>query len=619
MEEEFDQYSGFWWCPVVQQEEQQGAARTYRILFTVENDAAVEEYPIVQPDGTTVDLFKYPRTGTKNATVETRVLDVTLQPATGELSGRTSAALDQTLGGQFADVEYIPRAGWSADGAEVWLQLLDRRQQHLRLVLVDAAAYRAALPVRAATTLVAEEHSDCWVNVTDTCRALRSGDFLWDSEASGFRELCVLSPRTAGQRHGPWVRRALTAPAPAHPQFVIGTDTGDIAVDEAHELVFFRATLTTPLRKHVCAVSYARGADPRAVVRLTPPAYHATEFAVRAYRTADGTPCHVVAAALSNAHSPQPFVLVSTVTAGAGAAAPGAVHAAGTLAPIDLSHWAPGPDLVAPEFFSFTSARHGETLHGMVFMPPPPAQGRQDERADADEKVPVVVDVYGGPHHQSVVDAAPVRAVAKRQLLCALGYAVVCVDNVGSANRGLAFEARLRERMGTVEIADQVEALAHVAPRYGLDLRRVALTGWSYGGYAALLGLAQRPDVFRFAFAGAPVTHWEAYDTGYTERYMGLPRTEAAAYARASVVACAAQFPREPGRLLIAHGEQDENVHFEHTRALLARFDALGVPYVLRTYPGEHHGVRSPKHVLAMLTTFAKALVAAVPPNRPVV
>ena len=132
-----------------------------------------------------------------------------------------------------------------------------------------------------------------------------------------------------------------------------------------------------------------------------------------------------------------------------------------------------------------------------------------------------------------------------------------------------------------------------------------------------LLGLAQRPDVFRFGFAGAPVTLWEAYDTGYTERYMGLPHTEAAAYASASVVACAARFPREPGRLLIAHGEQDENVHFEHTRALLQRFDALGIPYVLRTYPGEHHGVRKPEHVLAMLTTFAEALLAAVPPNKP--
>ena len=613
-------------------EEREGT-RTYKILFTVENDAEVEEYPIVQPDGVSVDVFKYPRTGTKNTTVETRILAVTLS-ASGAVTGRSSAGVDQTFGGQFADVEYIPRAGWTADGAEVWFQLLDRPQQHLRLVLVDAQAYLCAPPMRAAAavaasaTVVTEERAPCWVNVTDTCRALRSGDFLWDSEESGFRQLCVLSPRVAGARHGPWTRRAVTAPAPAHPQFVIGADTGDVAVDEARQLVFFRATLTTPLRQHVCAVSYAPGADPRAVVRLTPAEFHATEFAVRAYTTPEGAHCHVLAAALSNARSPQPFVLVNTVffnnntsaAGGAGLEVLGAEeHTVGTLAPIDLrEHYGGERDpatLVAPEFFSFVSARHGETLHGMVFLPP----GRSSSNSSTAEKLPVVVDVYGGPHHQSVVDAAATRTVPRRQLLCALGYAVLCADNVGSANRGRAFEAHLRARMGGVEIADQVEALAHAAPRYGLDLGRVALTGWSYGGYATLLGLAQRPDVFRFGFAGAPVTHWEAYDTGYTERYMGLPRADPDAYARASVLACADRLPRAPGRLLVAHGEQDENVHFAHTQKLLQRLDALGIPYLLRTYPGEHHGVRRAQHVLAMLTTFAQALVAAVPPNSPVV
>ncbi|RUS16149.1 Alpha/Beta hydrolase protein, partial [Jimgerdemannia flammicorona] len=137
-----------------------------------------------------------------------------------------------------------------------------------------------------------------------------------------------------------------------------------------------------------------------------------------------------------------------------------------------------------------------------------------------------------------------------------LGFAVALIDSRGSSDRGTAFEAHLRYRMGTVELKDQIEGLRHLAQaRIGavpnsqgdfvsvIDLERVAITGWSYGGYLSLMAIAQYPEVFKIAIAGAPVTQWELYDTAYTERYMGLPGVNAEGYKRGSVIDMAEKFP----------------------------------------------------------------------------
>ena len=134
----------------------------------------------------------------------------------------------------------------------------------------------------------------------------------------------------------------------------------------------------------------------------------------------------------------------------------------------------------------------------------------------------------------------------RNYLLSSLGYVVVSIDSRGSSNRGKAFESHIYKRLGQVELKDQLEVLEKLAGDCPyLDLTRVAINGWSYGGYLALRGIVDHPDVFKVAIAGAPVTDWKLYDTGYTERYMDLPSNNPSGYTLGSVLKVAFRFPDE--------------------------------------------------------------------------
>lgn len=134
----------------------------------------------------------------------------------------------------------------------------------------------------------------------------------------------------------------------------------------------------------------------------------------------------------------------------------------------------------------------------------------------------------------------------RMHMLASQGYCVICVDSRGSRHRGVRFESHIWRRMGRVELADQVEVLQKLANELDfIDMERIAIHGWSYGGYLSLMGLIQYPNVFKVSIAGAPVTNWELYDTGYTERYMDLPDENKQGYSAGSVLSYIHQFPDE--------------------------------------------------------------------------
>jgi dipeptidyl-peptidase 4 len=176
-------------------------------------------------------------------------------------------------------------------------------------------------------------------------------------------------------------------------------------------------------------------------------------------------------------------------------------------------------------------------------------------------KFPVLLDPYGGPHHQTVTKAR--NAFLTSQWLADQGFAVLTIDGRGTPGRGSTWERAVHLDLAGPVLEDQVDALHLVAADHPeMDLDRVAIRGWSFGGYLAALAVLRRPDVFHAAVAGAPVTEWRLYDTHYTERYLGDPKENADTYDRCSLLGVAKSLRRP---LLLIHGLADDNVVAAHT------------------------------------------------------
>jgi dipeptidyl-peptidase-4 len=183
---------------------------------------------------------------------------------------------------------------------------------------------------------------------------------------------------------------------------------------------------------------------------------------------------------------------------------------------------------------------------------------------EPDRPLPVLLDPYGGPHFGRVVRSQ--RMFLDSQWFADQGFVVLVTDGRGTPNRGVAWDQAVYRDYVDAALEDQVEALHAAAERYGyLDLSKVAMRGWSYGGYLTCAALLRRPDVFHAGIAGAPVTDLRFYDTHYTERYLGTPQGDPDAYAKADVVKDASNLR---GELLLMHGIADDNVYVTHTLRL---------------------------------------------------
>lgn len=376
-------------------------------------------------------------------------------------------------------------------------------------------------------TLLVEE-SPLWVNLHDMLRFRDDGTFLWASERSGFRNLYLYREDAC--------LRALTAV--------------DWPVDELLRVtpteVWFAGHGGRPTERHIWRLSLAGGAPER---MSDAAGWHE---AVVSPDGADWVDVH------------QSRAQAVTVTLRGRQAQ--VIHAPDAVV-----------DLPAPEHFSFTS-RDGETLWAALYRP---------EQLPA----PLLVSVYGGPQAQTVQDSWLQTVDLRAQWLAQKGFLVVKVDGRGSARRGLAFEGALAERLGDIELRDQVDGVRHLQDRGLVDGDRVGIYGWSYGGYLTLMGLCRAPEVFQAGVAGAPVTDWDGYDTHYTERYLRTPVANPDGYRASSVLTHAQQLA---GRLLLIHGMLDENVHFRHSARLMDGLDRLGKRYELMVLPNERHTPRDP-------------------------
>ena len=241
------------------------------------------------------------------------------------------------------------------------------------------------------------------------------------------------------------------------------------------------------------------------------------------------------------------------------------------------------------EFFNIRN-ENGDTLYGWMIKP-----------ADFDpaKKYPVLMVVYGGPGHNTVVDQWE-RDLAWHEMLTQKGYIVCSVDNRGTEYRGEKFKKCTYGQMGKLESSDQIDVAKWLRNQVFVDKDRIGIWGWSYGGYMASLCLAVGADYFTMAIAVAPVTNWRFYDSIYTERYMGLPQDNAKGYDAYSPTE---NMDKVRGKLLLVHGTADDNVHFQNSVALVNALVKANKQFDFFMYPDQNHGMGSGRYNLYVKMT----------------
>jgi len=444
---------------------------------------------------------------------------------------------------------YLARVNWSADGRTLLVQRESRDQKRLDLLAVD--------PETGRSTVLFSETSDTWINLHDNLRPLRDGSLLWTSERSGFSHIYRF-------RDGRWTQ--LTRGNWAVKEIV--------GVDQAHGRIFFTGNMDSPIEQHLYAIDMNRPGAPR---RLTEAGWwNNVEMDANATR-----------ALVTRSNPGQPPQVYLADAGGRRLAWIEENRVAGDhpYAPYLAEH-------VVPRFGTIR-AEDGAELQYKLLSPP-----REPGR-----RYPVFVQVYGGPGAGRQVTRGWVSPL--QEYLVQQGWVVFSIDNRGTPDRGKAFEDAIYHAMGRVEVRDQLAGLDWLRRQDFVDPDRIAVFGWSYGGYMTLRLLEGAPGAFRAGVAVAPVTRWELYDTHYTERYLGNPAVDRAPY-EASDVAPRADRIADP--LLLIHGMADDNVVFENSTVLIAALQARSFPFELMVYPGATHAIAGEARQLHLYRTMLEFL-----------
>ncbi|QDH34653.1 DPP IV N-terminal domain-containing protein [Porphyrobacter sp. YT40] len=447
---------------------------------------------------------------------------------------------------------YVARVDWAPDGSAIYVQRQDRAQTKIDVLKID--------PATGASQIWFTEDAarpDYWVNLSDNYRFLKDGSLLWWSERDGYGHFY----RYAG---GQWQ------------QLTRGTSptTSLVGVDEAAGTFTYQATADV-LTQQIYRARLDGTGEPEL---LTDPAF--TNFA-----SMDGAGRLLYVSRSSPTQPPQSY-LATPDGARVAWIEENRVEGDHPYAPFLASH-------ITPEFGTI-AAEDGTPLHWMMLKP----------KMEKGKRYPVFFSHYGGPGPQMVTRG---WGGALAQSIVDKGYVYFVLDNRGSANRGVDFEQPLYRAMGGAEVRDQKAGAEWLKSLDFVDPDKIAIYGWSYGGYMTLKQLEADPGLYAAGISGAPVTRWELYDTHYTERYMGDPREVPEAYKMASAIPDATKIS-DP--LLLIHGMADDNVVFENSSELISVLQESNTPFEMMLYPGYTHRVSGPKigpHVWNSIVRFLEA------------
>uniref|UniRef100_A0A158R5I4 Peptidase_S9 domain-containing protein n=1 Tax=Syphacia muris TaxID=451379 RepID=A0A158R5I4_9BILA len=616
MQEELNRFTGLWWCP----------SKERVLLYEQVDETEVSEVQFSCPGQSPSAVMKYPLTGTANAKSTLRIITIN---GSGENFQVTDKGLAIDLHKQFPWYEYLARVGWLPNGSAIWALLLNRLQDQYALILIKMDFFsEKELELNRKVTVLLERKVSGWYDVDSLTYF-----FVPENGQISFIHTSSMSDNTHLSYYTLQIDEGIeqkvistTEKVITRGDWCVFKDAG-LHVDPVRNHVYFVSNKNHPTESNLCVTSYKHECEPEIL----------TEIGL-SYRV-ERTECEI------QLNENIGFVCwESSLTVLPRCSFYRILHVAGCNLPRVIRQYViqiPNSGLLNegsvftgrsffhdfwnlifcvkyiliclgkncyPVIMEYNSMNSGRKHYGILLRPLNYVPGTC---------YPVIQVVYGGPGVQLVRNCW--SGWANYLKFTSLGYVVVMVDGRGSANRGSSFESVLNKKLakmtslqGTFEIDDQVEGLLQISKMSGdlLDLDRVGVMGWSYGGYVSLLALAKYPGVYRAAVVGGAVTCWELYDTAYTERYLGMPSDSV--YKKASVLNYVKDLPDEENRLLIVHGMIDENVHFTHTEKLIEALIAAGKPYNLQVFPSERHGVRSAEasdfHDAITLSFFQKAL-----------
>jgi dipeptidyl-peptidase-4 len=514
---------------------------------TDESKVAVVTRTAIGADGTKVFDQRYPLAGTANAAVELWIM----QPNGGR---RVKVDL-----GDNPDI-YLARVDWSKDGSILYVQRENRDQQRLDMLKVD--------PKTGKSVLMFSETSNTWIDLHDSFHPLKDGGFIWLSERSGYRHLYRW-------KDGDWM--TLTSG-----DWIVDDLAG---VDEKDGKVYFTGTFDSPLEKQLYVVNLTVDpAFPNKPKRVTEAGWWNDVSMDK-----DGTRALITR---SNPAQPPQVYLADAKGDRIAWIEENRLDPSHPYMPFSSSHVVP--------VFGTLKAADGSLLNYKLLSP----------TRVAGKRYPVFVQVYGGPAGQQVTRQWT-KSLPLQEYLVDKGWIVFSIDNRGTPRRGNAFEDQIYKAGGTVEIADQKLGLDWLKAQPFVDPAKIAVYGWSYGGYMTLKLLEGLPNQYAAGIAGAPVTRWELYDTHYTERYFGNPVTDRKPYDSGDALPFAQKIA-DP--LLMLHGMADDNVTFDNTTAFISKLQDNAIPFEMMAYPGKTHAVAGEKtnvHLWRTIENFLDAQVLA--------
>lgn len=444
--------------------------------------------------------------------------------------------------------QYLTAVTWSPDSKYIFVGVLNRGQNHMKMNQYDAATGNLVKTLFEETDskYVEPQHPLTFFPNSNT-------DFIWQSQRTGYNHLFHYS-----------LEKGLVAQITKGDWLV----TDILGFNEKKKEIYFTATKETPLEKHLYKINWAN-------------------FKMQRLDNAEGVHMGILSSdgnylydMYTNATTPRAVNIINTNT----------LKTATILTAENTLKNYQRPEVKNVNLI----ADDGTPLYGKIILP---------TNFDPNKKYPVIVYLYNGPHLQLITNTFPASGNLWYEYMAQNGYIIFTMDGRGSANRGMKFEQAVFRNLGTTEMNDQMKGVEYLKSLPYVDSERMGIHGWSFGGFMTTSFMLRHPEVFKVGVAGGPVIDWKMYEIMYGERYMDTPEENPQGYATANLLD---KVQNLKGKLLMIHGAQDDVVVWQHSVKFIKSAVDNGVQLDYFVYPGHPHNVigKDRVHLMQKVTDY---------------